>query len=379
MAMWGIYIHIPFCHYKCIYCDFDSGVYPKSLTRDYLAALRQEITRTSEDERLSGLKADTIYLGGGTPSILSPEEVEEILETVRRTFVICEPSEITLEANPGTLTGEKVRGYARAGVNRISVGAQTFDDRELKVLGRIHSAWEVRHSLDVVREAGIENVNLDVMAGLPGQTMGSWQRTMDELFALQPPHVSMYLLDVHQETALASLIRRKVLPPPDDDLMAQMYDAFVERALAAGYDHYEISNFCRPGYRSRHNLKYWSDEPYLGLGCSAHSYDLTRRWWNVATPRAYITAVRERGFARDGELTLTADDRMKEALFLGLRRREGITLGDFSRRYGVDVWARYGRDLEELRESGLIECDGESLRVTRKGLVLANEVFAVFV
>lgn len=377
--MWGIYIHIPFCHYKCIYCDFDSGVYPQSLITDYLAALRLEILHAGEDDALSDLVADTIYFGGGTPSVLRGEHIEEILDTVRRCFTIREPVEITLEANPGTLTREKVRRYASAGVNRVSVGAQSFHDEELKMLGRIHTAEEIRRSVDVLREAGIENINLDVIAGLPHQTMERWQRTMDALFALHPPHVSMYLLDIHEETALADLIRKNVLPPPDEDLMAALYYAFVDRATAEGYEHYEISNFCRPGHHSRHNLKYWSDQPYLGLGCSAHSYDLTRRWWNLPTPTAYSAAMRTQGTARVGILSLTPEERAREALFLGLRRREGINLSDFSQRYGIDVLTRYGPDLESLREYGLIEWEGEQLKLTRKGLILANEVFTVFV
>lgn len=377
--MWGIYIHIPFCHYKCIYCDFDSGVYPQSLITDYLAALRLEILHAGEDDALSDLVADTIYFGGGTPSVLRGEHIEEILDTVRRCFTIREPVEITLEANPGTLTREKVRRYASAGVNRVSVGAQSFHDEELKMLGRIHTAEEIRRSVDVLREAGIENINLDVIAGLPHQTMERWQRTMDALFALHPPHVSMYLLDIHEETALADLIRKNVLPPPDEDLMAALYYAFVDRATAEGYEHYEISNFCRPGHHSRHNLKYWSDQPYLGLGCSAHSYDLTRRWWNLPTPTAYSAAMRTQGTARVGVLSLTPEERAREALFLGLRRREGINLSDFSQRYGIDVLTRYGPDLESLREYGLIEWEGEQLKLTRKGLILANEVFTVFV
>lgn len=377
--MWGIYIHIPFCHYKCIYCDFDSGVYPQSLITDYLAALRLELLHAGEDDALSDLVADTIYFGGGTPSVLRGEHIEEILDTVRRCFTIREPVEITLEANPGTLTREKVRRYASAGVNRVSVGAQSFHDEELKMLGRIHTAEEIRRSVDVLREAGIENINLDVIAGLPHQTMERWQRTMDALFALHPPHVSMYLLDIHEETALADLIRKNVLPPPDEDLMAALYYAFVDRATAEGYEHYEISNFCRPGHHSRHNLKYWSDQPYLGLGCSAHSYDLTRRWWNLPTPTAYSAAMRTQGTARVGILSLTPEERAREALFLGLRRREGINLSDFSQRYGIDVLTRYGPDLESLREYGLIEWEGEQLKLTRKGLILANEVFTVFV
>ncbi|MCS6817889.1 MAG: radical SAM family heme chaperone HemW [Blastocatellia bacterium] len=379
MARWGIYVHIPFCPYKCSYCDFDSGVYPESLIAAYLAALKQEIGRTSA--LLAGEEAfvDTIYFGGGTPSLLDPERLGDLLWTLRRSFLVHTGAEITIEANPGTLTAQKARALRQLGVNRVSLGAQTFSEDELRVLGRHHTVEHVVESIALLREAGIENVNLDLILGIPGQDLASWKRTMEHVFALRPAHISVYLLEVHEETPLAAQLARGVLVEPDEALTVQMYDWFLDRAEAEGYEHYEISNFCRPGFASRHNLKYWSDEPYLGFGCSAHSYDFRERRWNLATPRAYVEAMRERGEAVAGRIPMTESRRIEEALMLGLRRCAGVDLNAFRERYGVDVLERYGAQLAPLEDAGLIEISDGVLRLTRKGFVLANEVFAVFV
>jgi len=379
MALWGIYVHIPFCPYKCAYCDFDSGVYPEPMVSVYLAALREEIARTSAALSPDDLVADTIYIGGGTPSLLDPEMLGELLRTLRQHFVVRPEAEVTLEANPGTITAEKARALRQLGVNRVSLGAQTFSERELRVLGRRHTVEQIGESVALLREAGVENVNLDLIIGIPGQSLRSWEQTMDRAFSLRPTHLSVYMLEVHEGTPLAAQLARGALVEPDEALTVHMYDRFLERADAEGYEHYEISNFCRPGFASRHNLKYWSDEPYLGFGCSAHSYDFRERRWNLATPWAYVEAMRERGEAVAGRIPMTEQRRIEEALMLGLRRRSGVDLRAFRDRYGVDVLDRYGDQLAPLCEAGLVEIGGGILRLTRKGLILANEVFAVFV
>jgi oxygen-independent coproporphyrinogen-3 oxidase len=379
MASWGIYVHIPFCPYKCSYCDFDSGVYPKPMVVAYLDALKQEIARASAPCEAEALVVDTVYFGGGTPSLLDPEHLDDLLRTIRRRFAVCTEAEITIEANPGTITAEKARAWRQLGVNRVSLGAQTFSARELEMLGRQHTVEQVGESVALLREVGVENVNLDLILGIPGQDLASWEQTMDRLFALRPTHVSVYMLEVHEGTPLAAQLARGLLVEPDEVLTVRMYEQFLERAVAEGYEHYEISNFCCPGFASRHNLKYWSDEPYLGFGCSAHSYDFRERRWNVATPRAYVQAMRERGEAVAGRIPMTEQRRIEEALMLGLRRCAGVDLVAFRERYGVDVLQRYGAQLAPLGEAGLIEIGGGFLRLTRKGLVLANEVFAVFV
>lgn len=379
MAPWGIYVHIPFCPYKCAYCDFDSGVYPEPMVSAYLSALREEIGRMSAALSSDDLVADTIYIGGGTPSLLDPETLEDLLRTIRRHFLVRSEAEVTLEANPGTITAEKARAFRQLGVNRVSLGAQTFSERELDVLGRRHTVEQIAESVALLREAGVENLNMDLIIGIPGQSLRSWEQTMDRAFSLRPTHLSVYMLEVHGGTPLAAQLARGILVEPDETLTVQMYDRFLERAEAEGFAHYEISNFCRPGFASRHNLKYWSDEPYLGFGCSAHSYDFRERRWNLATPRAYVEAMRERGEAIAGRIPMTEQRRIEEALILGLRRRSGVDLRAFRDRYGVDVLDRYGDQLAPLCEAGLVEIGGGILRLTRKGLVLANEVFAVFV
>jgi oxygen-independent coproporphyrinogen-3 oxidase len=375
MVPWGIYVHIPFCPYKCAYCDFDSGVHPQEMVAAYVAALREEIARAGADP----LSVDTIYFGGGTPSLLDPDVLEGLLQTVRRTFAVCPEVEITLEANPGTITAEKARAFRALGVNRVSLGAQTFETGELRVLGRRHTVEQIGESVALLRAAGMENLNLDLIIGIPGQTLASWERTMDRAFSLRPTHLSVYMLEVHEGTPLATQLAHGRMVEPDETLTVEMYYRFLERAEEEGYEQYEISNFCRPGFASRHNLKYWSDEPYLGFGCSAHSYDFRERRWNLATPQAYIAAMRERGEAVAGRIAMTERRRIEEALMLGLRRRSGVNLSAFRERYGVEVLDLYGDQLAPLDEAGLIEISGEWLRLTRRGVVLANEVFAVFV
>jgi oxygen-independent coproporphyrinogen-3 oxidase len=379
MAPWGIYVHIPFCPYKCSYCDFDSGVYSEPVMAAYLAALQQEIARAGAALSAEQTAADTIYFGGGTPSLLEPERLDALLRTIGQSFTVQPGAEITLEANPGTITAEKARAFRQLGVNRVSLGAQTFSESELVVLGRRHTVEQIGESVARLREAGVENVNLDLIIGIPGQSLRSWEQTMDRAFALRPTHLSVYMLEVHEGTPLAAQLARGIIAEPEEALTVEMYERFLERAEAEGYEHYEISNFCRPGFACRHNLKYWSDDPYLGFGCSAHSYDGRERRWNVATPRAYVEAMRERGEAVAGRIRMTEQRRIEEALMLGLRRCAGVDLRAFRDRYGVDVLDRYGAHLAPLGEAGLIEIGGGILRLTRRGFVVANEVFAVFV
>lgn len=391
---WGIYVHIPFCPYKCSYCDFDSGVFPEPVIAAYLDALRQEIVRTRAALDSETLVVDTIYLGGGTPSLLDPDDLGSLLGALRQNFSVRPQAEITLEANPETITRAKAQALRALGITRVSLGAQAFSEPELRALGRgpargasgdRESAWGLRmveqigEAVALLRDAGLENVNLDLIIGIPGQTLRSWERTMERAFALRPTHLSVYMLEVHEGTPLATRIARGEISEPEEELTVQMYYRFLDRAEEEGYEHYEISNFCRPGFFSRHNWKYWSDEPYLGFGCSAHSYDFRERRWNLATPHAYIRAMRERGEAVAGRIALTERQRIEEALLLGLRRRSGVDLRDFQKRYGLDVLEHYGEPLARLDEAGLIEIGGGILRLTRRGLVLANEVFAVFV
>lgn len=269
MTQAGLYIHIPFCSSRCSYCDFATGLYQSELAERYVRALVAEIRSSAE----AGARVNTIYFGGGTPSLLDPAQLDRILVAVRDQFDVDAASEITLEINPGSVTPEKLLDFRKLGINRASFGAQTFDDRELAKLGRSHTAADARRTFQDLRTAGFDNVSFDLIAGLPGQTLAGWERNVDEALSLQPEHFSFYLLEVHSGTPLAQHIERGLQPVPDEDLAAVMYERMLERAVAAGYEHYEISNLCRPGFDSRHNTKYWTGEPYFGFGCSAHSYD----------------------------------------------------------------------------------------------------------
>src|SRR5262245_28534764 len=284
----GLYVHIPFCSSRCSYCDFATGLYQSELADRYVRALVQEIRSSA----YAGQLVDTIYFGGGTPSLLAAAQLDRILSALFEQFRIETAAEITIEINPGSATPEKLRDFRRLGINRASFGAQTFDDAELAKLGRSHTSEDALRTFADLRQTGFENVSFDLIAGLPGQTLNGWERNVRQALDLQPEHLSFYLLEVHAGTPLAEHIRRGLQPVPDDDLAGLMYRRMLEQASDAGYEHYEISNLCRPGFHSRHNVKYWTAEPYYGFGCSAHSYDgLVRRWSNHRDVLKYVELV----------------------------------------------------------------------------------------
>jgi oxygen-independent coproporphyrinogen-3 oxidase len=323
---------------------------------------------------------DTIFFGGGTPSLLSSPQVEMILTAVNERFEVSADAEVTMEMNPGTVTPETLHAYRQLGVNRASFGAQTFDDGELARLGRSHTADDTRRTFRYLRDAGFDNVSFDLIAGLPGQTLAGWSRNLDEAFSMKPEHLSFYLLEVHEGTPLANHIRRGSQPKPDEDLAVAMYELMLDRASEAGYEHYEISNLCLPGFESRHNTKYWTAAPYYGFGCSAHSYDgLFRRWANERDTMRYLDMIEQGGSAIMDETQLSPADRQSEAVFLGLRMMQGLSLNEYSEAFGADLGTQHEDDLARFREAGLIECCGDSLRLTRAGALLSNEVFAAFV
>jgi oxygen-independent coproporphyrinogen-3 oxidase len=375
----GVYIHIPFCRARCSYCDFATGAYEGALASRYVRALASEI-RTFRPENPSPIEAETIYFGGGTPSLLSPAQVASILAAVRERFRVATNAEVTMEINPGTVTPEILREFRRLGINRASFGAQTFDDAELRRLGRTHTAEDVRRTIRDLREAGFDNTSFDLIAGLPAQTLEGWERNLNEALALSPEHLSFYLLEVHEGTPLAAQIRRGQQPAPDEDLAAEMYRLMLDRAADAGYEHYEISNLCRPGYESRHNSKYWTGAPVYGFGCSAHSFDGERtRWSNERDAARYVEMMESKGAALVETVGLDERDVRAEAIFLGLRLMRGVDLKQHQERFGVDVLEEHADELSRLREAGLIEVDEDLMRLTRHGALLSNEVFALFV
>lgn len=385
----GIYIHVPFCRSRCSYCDFATGAYEPASAERYVRALAREIGAFARggDSRPRpfmlahvACEVDTIYFGGGTPSLLTPAQVARALDAVRARFRVSAGAEVTLEMNPGTVTHDAARAFCEAGVNRASFGLQTFDDEHLRRLGRTHTAGDARRTLDILRAAGFSNISFDLIAGLPSQSLAQWAHNLDEALRLRPEHLSLYLLEVHEGTPLADQLRRGVWPEPDADTAAQMYQLLLERTAAAGYEHYEISNFCRPGRESRHNLKYWTGAPYYGFGCSAHSFDGHRlRWSNQRDAARYVELIEREGLAIVETNELDAHEAEAEALFLGLRLMRGVNLSEHRARFGSDLRTRHAVDLARFREAGLVEVDERTLRLTRAGALLSNEVFAAFV
>ncbi len=376
MTAAGLYVHIPFCSSRCSYCDFATGVYQGELAERYVRALVQEIRSSS----YAGQLVDTIYFGGGTPSLLHPSQLDRILFALFEHFKIDEAPEITLEINPGSVNSEKLREFRSLGINRASFGAQTFDDAELAKLGRSHTAADTLKTFADLRSSGFANVSFDLIAGLPGQTLEQWKRNIKQALELHPEHLSFYLLEVHSGTPLAEHIRRGLQPVPDDDLAGVMYQWMLEHASAAGYEHYEISNLCVPDFHSRHNVKYWTAAPYYGFGCSAHSYDgETRRWSNHRDVLKYVELIENGMPAVVEEQQLSQNDVRAEALFLGMRLMRGVNVRRYRDSFGVDLRDAHGEELDRFCKAGLLEFDGDLMRLTRTGALLSNEVFAAFV
>jgi oxygen-independent coproporphyrinogen-3 oxidase len=354
----GVYLSYPFCAQKCTYCNFASGVFPRALEEHYRRALADEIRAHAWQWR-----PETIYLGGGTPSSLDPAELEQILEPIPgRPW-----TEATIEAAPGTVTPAKARAWAVLGLNRVSLGVQSFVETEIRRTGRKHTAAGVAADLATLRAAGIENCNLDLIAGLSGQTAASWRESLDWIARLAPPHVSVYMLEVDEDSRLGkeSLlggVRYGAADLPGDDRTADFYESAVERLAALGIARYEISNFARPGSESRHNLKYWKLEPYVGFGADAHSFDGVMRQQNPESVEEYLGS--ERAFSEPG-------DPAHERFYVGLRLTAGI-------RPSREEWQRFDQPIRRFVEQGLLETADGMLRLTGRGVMLSNEVFQEF-
>jgi oxygen-independent coproporphyrinogen-3 oxidase len=369
----GVYIHIPFCRSRCSYCDFATDVYKSAeIVESYVSALVKEIDFFPRCETI-----DTIYFGGGTPSLLKPEQFEKILESVHKKFSVAQNAEITMEMNPATVTLETLKEYKSAGVNRTSFGAQTFDDTELKRLGRKHTAADVRETIELLRAADFRNVSFDLIAGLPRQTLKDWERNLDEALKLHPEHLSLYLLEIHEATPLAEQIRSRRQPLPDEELAAEMYELMLEKIALKNYRQYEISNFSQPTFESRHNSKYWTLDAVFGFGCSAHSFDgAAMRYSNERDTARYVSLIERENSAVVYREEINA---ASEFIFLGLRLTEGINLNEYEKRFGTNLTEKYAADLMRLTNLDLIESVENHLRLTRKGFLFSNEVFSVFV
>lgn len=373
----GIYLHIPFCATRCHYCNFVTGGYEEQLAARYVQAIREEIAQREWPPAQT--RVETIYFGGGTPTTLTPAQLGGILDTIDQTFLIDGRAEVTIEANPGSVSEERLREIRQTGINRISFGVQSFDDRELAMIGRTHQAEEARRAVSMAREAGFDNLSLDLIAGLPEQRMETWKRNLAEIFALAPDHLSVYLLELYPDAPLSHRIERGELRAIEDEVTVAMYYALVDEAPRHGFDQYEISNWARPGCQSRHNLKYWTGAPYAAFGVSAAGYDGATRWTNQRHLHNYLALI-EGGTSPISERTVLDEaDRQGEALFLQLRLEEGVEVAAHEARFGVSIRDLYGEELERLVGAGLLEWTPTHLRITRAGKVLANEVFAIFV
>src|SRR6266481_2119923 len=380
----GIYVQVPFCQTKCTYCNFHTGVVSSARFAPYVQCVCEEIARRREFYAAAGVDlpaefadaaVDTIYIGGGTPSLLDPGHLRRIVDAVRENFSAL-LSEVTLEADPETVTEEKAAAWLAAGINRVSFGVQSFCDEELQAAGRMHRRADVYRAEAILRAAGISNISFDLIAGLPKQTRGSWKASLDSLVELAPEHVSVYLLEVDEGSRLGGEILRggkrySAGDAPSDDEMAEFYETASAVLEAAGYGHYEISNWAKPGFASRHNLKYWRREAYLGFGAGAHSFSGTERWANAHDAAGYVNAVAAGRLPVEQLEKLTAEGALEEELFLGLRQLEGIDVARIEREYGVSLDARFAR----LSSAGLIEREGSLVRLAPGRVSVSNEVF----
>ena len=372
--MLGLYLHIPFCSHICNYCNFNRGLFDAALKAQYVAALEAEIRRAGD-----GSPADTIFFGGGTPSLLEPNEIAQLITACRASFDVTRDAEVTLETNPETVTVDRMRGFADAGVTRVSLGVQSLHDRELARLGRQHTAARAGEALDQVRAAGIENTSLDLMLWLPEQRLDDWQSTVEGLIELGPEHASLYLLELYPNAPLREEMARSQWSLAPDDDAADMYVWGMARLEESGYAQYEISNVARGGRRSRHNLKYWQDGTWLGFGCGAHSTRGAARWKNVAATTEYIAKVQAGADPSVDRRERSNQEQLEEALFTGLRLTEGLDLDEVGARYNVDAWSRYASELQPHALAGRLTVEGHRVQLTRDGMLVANDVMAVFV
>ena len=379
----GLYLHVPFCARKCAYCDFASEGLEEagglSVARRYLNALAVEIDVRAASEEFDGAPVESVYLGGGTPTVLPPEWMAEVLDRLRRRFPFEEGAEVTIEANPGTVDEAKIAALLSAGVNRLSLGVQSFSDAVLHTLGRIHTAAEAQEAIASARGAGCANLSLDLMYGVPRQSLEEWRESLAVAVEAGPEHLSLYALTVEEGTVLQAQIGSGELPPPDEDLAADMYAAAEQVLGEAGFEHYEISNFARPGLECRHNRRYWADDEYLGLGASAHSFRGGVRWNNTGDMGVYTEWLERGRLPVIRAEALSARERVGEMLMLGLRVAEGVSDEEIVQRCGLAPAEVFGEEIHRLCGEGLLIAEGGRLRIPREKWLLSNEALTEFV
>jgi oxygen-independent coproporphyrinogen-3 oxidase len=378
----GIYIQVPFCQTKCTYCNFHTGVVAPDRYQPYAEVVCREIAESASLDATAGAATvDSVYFGGGTPSLLDPSALGKMIATLREHYRF-DPAEITLEADPETITAEKSAAWIGVGFNRISLGSQSFDDRELRAAGRMHRRADIFRAVGLLRHAGFRNVSLDLIAGLAHQTPESWNESVSELLRVRPEHVSIYMLEIDEgsrlgKEALAGGSRYSAAAIPEEDTMAEFYESACARLAQAGYEHYEISNWGLPGYHSRHNLKYWMRDPYIGFGAGAHSFDGQKRWANIHDSARYVTFIEQGISPREQIEDVTPEQAFEEEFFLGLRKLEGIDLARIERESGASLQNRMAelrKRVTEMASQGLVEFDGARLRLAPDRLTVSNEV-----
>lgn len=390
METLGVYFQVPFCASKCSFCNFSSGVVPSTVFRRYCRALIQEIERLPEFYAAAGIEpgllrlpVDTVYMGGGTPSLLGAELLEQVSEALRRRFEIVAGAEFTLEVTPGSADCNFLVKARVLGITRLSIGAQSFADHELSVVGRLHSAADTRELVRVARRAGFLNINLDLIAGLPYQTRHSWFSSLKAALALGPEHISVYLLEIDEKSRLGREILRHgtryhAAAVPGEELVAEAYETARELLAREGYVQYEISNFSLPGHESRHNQKYWQLKPYVGLGAGAHSFDGCRRWTNETPIEVYETRLARDDSPATEIHAFSPAEQLEEFFFLGLRQGQGVNLGTARQRWGNDRVLSSEARVSELVRDGWLERRGDQVRLAEKAYLVSNEVFQQF-
>lgn len=375
MQDYGLYLHVPFCKTKCYYCDFNSIAADRNIISRYLTVLPKEIERLSDKYNP---QIETIYIGGGTPTILKGEELTAILNECRQKLNLSSDLEITVEANPGTLNYRKLKSIKEAGVNRVSLGVQSFHNRLLDKLGRIHKRRDIIESYNLLREVGFENISFDLMFALPGQSLDDWVNTLNEALELGPEHISAYNLKIESNTVFGQWLQEDKIKKPDKELDLAMYRKTLEILSANNYKQYEISNFSKPGYQSQHNKLYWQNKAYLALGPGAHFYDGEYRGYNLAQINEYCRLLEEGKTVVAQKEKLSRQEKIEESLILGLRLNRGISLSKFKKEFNQPVTDLYKEELDELISQNLIKLTAKQLFLTKRGRELANQVLATF-
>lgn len=371
--MYGIYIHIPFCVKKCRYCDFNSYKIDIEKKKRYIKALEKEIEVYSKMDNKR--KIDTIFLGGGTPSILKPDEIESIFEKLNSSFDISEDAEITMECNPGTLDEEKLNAMKKSGVNRLSIGLQAVQNDILEYIGRIHTFEEFEKTYNLVRKCGFDDVNIDLMYNLPNQREKEWMETLEKVVSLNPEHISAYSLILEEGTELCDMYERGEFTLSGDDTDIKMYRYTIDYLKENGYMQYEISNYAKPGKECRHNIIYWKCDNYIGLGAGASGYIGNRRYSNIPEVDEYNETVEAGKLPVLSEEVLTDEEKFEELVFMGLRMNEGVLYKDFEKISGIDIRKYRKEIIERLKKDNLIECDENRIKLTQSGREISNKVF----